>query len=114
MSFDAEIASTIIAILTAGGSLLVALNSRTKAKMEVAQIVTDSALKLVKPLEERIVVLEESLKILQEDNKKLEDEVEKLKQENAELWEGVAILINQIHKIGETPIWRPRSKQDML
>ena len=80
--------SATIAIIV---SLVIAIGGIITSRATATGAITDAAMKLIKPLNERI----DQLCI----------EVEELKRENTKLTRGVKILIAQLKKMKVTPDW---------
>lgn len=81
----------VAAVLVAFGNALV---TRNKNKVDAAAVLTDSALAIVKKLEERVEKLERLLD-LQEDI-------------NEYLWHGIDELTEQVEELGAVPRFKPK------
>jgi predicted RNase H-like nuclease (RuvC/YqgF family) len=105
MSVPAWDIGTLVALMAALGSLIVAVESRHKQKADAADMISKAATSLVEPLEGRVKELEKEVKILRAENRTLRDQVEKLEDDNQRMKDGIAILIDQIKKLGHNPAW---------
>jgi chromosome segregation ATPase len=96
------------ALLGAVPGFYAILSGRTKVKAEAASIVSDTAMRLIAPLQERIDKLEGRVARLEEENELLRAQVREFKQLIRALWEGGLILSKQLESRGSPLAWDPR------
>jgi predicted RNase H-like nuclease (RuvC/YqgF family) len=106
------VVTVIIGVLAAAPGIYAVMVGRHKANADASQVVTDTAVRLLAPLEARIKVLEARVAKLEEENEALETQAREFKatiQEFRELvtalWEGVVILSQQLDCNGIEPEW---------
>lgn len=87
------------------GTVLKNRNDRKTADADFAQKVTEIAMRLVEPLEGRLVKLEK-------ENALLRKKVERFTKRIAALMNGIAKLIEQIIQGGHEPCWKPDDWKD--
>jgi hypothetical protein len=88
---DTALLTSIIALVVGLGGVITALATRRKTAAEASEVITDSAMKLLDPLNKRIDDLERRDR---ERDKRI-----------AELERGIKILCAQIRKLGLKPDW---------
>lgn len=92
-----------------------------KAKAEATEQVTQAALALIKPLEERIVQLEKERQADQDTKAALQakvgllqDEMREVRYTNAQLLAGVNRLSHQVRALGHEPVFDPQRDLQVL
>lgn len=119
------LAEVIGALVASGGIIWTGLRARRELDNNSAKQLTDIALSLVDPLEKRVDGLEADNTRLRARIRSLEAgevsavrkiealeiEVERLTRENAELHEGIALLMQQIVELGQEPRFSPAPKR---
>ena len=78
-----------------------------KAGMDEAQVLANTALHLVEPLNRRLTKLEAEIETLREENRVLRLQIHELQVENRLLRDGVKRLAAQVESLGHKPVWRP-------
>jgi hypothetical protein len=91
METTTSLIASAIAILMAIGGIFTAIATRRKTAAEASEVITDSAMKLLAPLNKRIVALERQ-------TAEQEKEIQELKR-------GVCILIAQLRRKNIKPEW---------
>ena len=111
----------LAAVLGALPGVYAIVAGRQKIKAEASKIVSDTAVGLLKPLQERIdrlealvVKLEDKVAKLEEDNDALTQQVREFRDLIRSLWEGVLILSQQLLSKGITPAWDQRQYQRVV
>jgi hypothetical protein len=104
---DTSLLASLIALVVALGGIITALATRKKNAAEASDLITESAMKLLAPLNKRIEALE---KLTEQQEKELEI-LRPLPAIVETMSRGIHILIEQIREWGEEPRWTPT---DML
>ena len=102
------------ALLGAIPGIYAILAGRSKVKAEASQIVSDTAMRLIAPLQERIDRLERQVVKLEAQNDELEAQVHEFKELIRTLWAGVLILSRQLESRGSPPAWDPRKYREQV
>ena len=103
MNLDPQDIATLVAFLTAIGSLFVAWSSRRKNINDAAEAISRAAAGLIDPLEERIRTLQHDLENLTTENLKLRDWVRRQYEHITTLNAGFNILTQQVILLGGKP-----------
>ena len=108
------ISAIIVAALANGGAILYWRTRRDKTKAEAADVLTGTALRIVKNMEARMrkmesKVSEQDAEITSqgEEIKRLKLRVRCLENENHSLRQGAERVIGQVVSLGLEPEWRP-------
>ena len=103
----------IVALTVAFFGNVVALlgwwSQRGKRKADMAEILTGSALDMVKRWEKRVKELESRVDQQGEEIRELKARVGVLEEENLDLVAGAKRLTGQIESLGHAPVWAPGS-----
>jgi hypothetical protein len=103
---DTSLLIAIIALIGSIGGIITTLSTRRKTASEASEVITESAMKLVEPLNKRIDALE---KLTTSQEKEL-DLLRPLPAQMKELKRGVRILTEQLKKNHFTPEWEIPAK----
>ena len=82
-------------------------SQRGKRKADLADVLTDSALDMVKRWEKRVKGLELKVDAQGEEIRELKARVGVLEEENFDLVAGARRLAGQLESLGITPLWKP-------
>jgi len=103
----------IVALVANGVGLLLWKPRRKKLEAEATDILTGTAMDLIKEMKEQIAELQESDELKEQQIIKLQrriddlrERVKVLEKENAYLREGAMQLENQVVELGREPIWK--------
>ena len=103
----------IVALIANGVGLLLWKPRRKKLEAEATDILTGTAMDLIKEMKEQIAELQESDELKEQQIIKLQrriddlrERVKVLEKENAYLREGAMQLENQVVELGREPIWK--------
>lgn len=99
--------ATVIAIVTAIGSLAVALSTRHKNRAEGDATIADTALAMVKEVRGEQEELKKENTTLKAQLAMMEVRMECQEREIASLRAGVTLLSQQIMGLGQMPVWAP-------
>lgn len=92
---DTPTLTVVVALIVAIGSVITAVSARRKGSAEASQIITESAMKLLDPLNARI--------------DQMQEELDELKKDLTKYKRGVAILIAQLKRMKVNPDWTPEN-----
>lgn len=113
---DNTIALIVAALISAGVTIGGQIIDRARRKAEAqrdegsgAKAITDAAVALVKPQEERIAALERLVHEQSETIRDLQCQLEALRKLNIEYVAGIKLLVIQLESKGEKPIWKPET-----
>jgi hypothetical protein len=90
---DTSLFASLIALVVAIGGVITAIATRRKTAAEASEVITDSAMKLLEPLNKRIAALEKQ-------TEHQEKEIQALRR-------GVTKLIQQLRENHIDPVWIP-------
>ncbi len=94
---DATLLTALVALLVAIGGIITAIATRKKASAEAAELISETVLKLLKPLRQRI--------------EELEGEVRQYKQEVEDVRWWAERLVEQVERLGGEPVKFVRRKK---
>ena len=104
--------TVVVGLIAAGPGVYAIVVGRHKVKAEASKILSDTAVGLLRPLQERIdrlevliLRLEAKVAALEADNEELSRQVREFRDLIRSLWEGVAILTRQLQTRGIPAAW---------
>ena len=104
--------TVIVGLIAASPGVYAIVAGRRKVEAEASKILSDAAVGMLKPLQERIdrlealvLRLEAKVVALEADNEELSRQVREFRDLIRSLWEGVAILTRQLQAHGIPTAW---------